>query len=219
MFYEVNEAGLTNDHLLFHDNNIEKAYQQWREEKSGVLSNFPFGAFAFARLDDRLSDDPLWTSCPREPGKDPMGLSQSQPNIEFFTTECYGGPKHFTDFPIQQKHCFSIICELFAPRSRGSVTLKSADPLENPIIDHNYLSDPLDLTVLAEACTFGNEIVTKGRGTKDVLKGSWPSNLTHHTHTTREEWKPYVKQNATTCSSLHSLPSSSLMSRLIFIFP
>lgn len=109
-----------------------------------------------------------------------------------------------------------MITELFSPRSKGTVTLKSADPSENPIIDCNYLSDPLDLLVLTEGCQLGNEIVLNGAGTKDVVKGSWPQSMCykqsarnsevdmcpaakHHTFTTREEWIPHVKQNATTC--------------------
>lgn len=128
-----------------------------------------------------------------------MGLKASQPNIEFFTTECYGGPKQYEDFPLENKHCFSMIAELFSPQSRGKVSLKSADPLDNPIVEHNYLDHPLDLEVLAEACAFGNEIVVKGKGTKDIVKGSWPENLTHHAYTHRNDWKPYVKDHATTC--------------------
>lgn len=68
-----------------------------------------------------------------------------------------------------------MITELFSPRSRGTVTLKSTDPFENPEIDCNYLSDPLDLLVLTEGCRLGNEIVMQGAGTKDIVKGSWPS--------------------------------------------
>lgn len=128
-----------------------------------------------------------------------MGLTPSQPNVEFFTTECYGGPKQYDQFPIDQKHAFSMIAELFAPKSRGSVTLKSADPMDNPIVDCNYLSDPMDMLVLSEACRFGNEIVMSGAGTKDIVKGSWPPNLSHHAYTKREEWVPYVKEHATTC--------------------
>ncbi|MCJ1445106.1 MAG: hypothetical protein MMC23_005611 [Stictis urceolatum] len=199
VFYQVNEAGLTLDHLLYHDDNFAKSYQEWKDEKKGALSNFPFGAFGYARLDSRLTDSPLWTTSPRPPGRDPMSLLPSQPNIEFFSTECYGGPKQFADFPTAHKHCFSLITELFSPRSRGSVTLSSANPLSNPIIDHAYLSDPLDLEVLAEGCRFGNEIVTQGRGTRGVLRGSWPEGLGHHEYTSREEWRGYVRENATTC--------------------
>jgi len=219
IFYEAKEAGLTTDHLLYHGDSLAESYRQWKEERRGALASFPFGAFAYARLDERLKDAEDWNSATRLDGRDPMGLTRNQPNvsssepcivdcsysspsllqIEFFTTECYGGPKQFVDFPIEYKHCFSIIAELFAPRSRGTVTLKSADPHATPVINHNYLSDPLDVTVLSEACAFGNEIVTSGRGTKDILKGSWPENLTHHTHTHRDQWRSYVRDNATTC--------------------
>jgi choline dehydrogenase-like flavoprotein len=201
MFYETEKEGLTNDFHVYHDDNLAKTYQQWKEHKSGFLSTFPFGSFAFARIDDRLKDEPLWRDAPRQPGRDPMGLTPKQPNIEFFTTECYGGPKQYNQFPIDHKHAFSMIAELFAPKSRGTVKLKSKDPKENPIVDCNYLSDPLDMLVLTEACRFGNEIVMNGAGTKDIVKGSWPPNLKHHTYKTREEWIPYVKEHATTCKS------------------
>jgi choline dehydrogenase-like flavoprotein len=129
-----------------------------------------------------------------------MGLTSKQPNIEFFSTECYGGPKQYVDFPDGEKsHAFSLIAELFAPKSRGCITLKSADPKDNPIVDHKYLSEELDVVVLSEACKFANEIITQGKGTKDIFDGSWPAELTHHKHTKREEWVPFVRDNATTC--------------------
>jgi choline dehydrogenase-like flavoprotein len=92
-----------------------------------------------------------------------------------------------------------MITELFSPRSRGTVTLASSDPLENPIVDCAYLSDPLDLLVLTEGCRLGNEIVMQGAGTKDIVKGSWPADLQHHSYSNREQWVDYVKQEATTC--------------------
>ncbi|PYH40568.1 GMC family oxidoreductase [Aspergillus saccharolyticus JOP 1030-1] len=199
IFYETTKAGLTTDYLVHHGDSFEKSYALWKEKKEGFLSTVPFGAFAFARLDDRLKDEPLWRDAPREPGRDPMGLTPKQPNIEFFTTECYGGPKQYDQFPIDHKHAFSIIAELFSPRSRGSVTLSSKDPHDNPIVDCNYLSDPLDLLVITEACKFANEIIMKGAGTKDIVKGSWPPSLTHHAYTEREQWVPYVKEHGTTC--------------------
>ncbi len=67
------------------------AYMLYKEKKEGVLSTFPFGAFAFARLDDRLKDEPLWKEAERMPGRDPMGLTSKQPNVEFFTTEASCG--------------------------------------------------------------------------------------------------------------------------------
>lgn len=206
MFYETERAGLTNDHLVYHDDSFAKTYQMWKDTKSGFLSTFPFGAFGFARLDERLADSELWQKAPRQPGRDPMNLTPRQPNVEFWNTECYGGPKQYDQFPIDHKYAFSMIAELFAPKSRGSVKLKSANPLDGPEVDCGYLTDPLDVEVLAEACRFGNEIIMQGKGTRDIVKGSWPPELTHHKFTSREEWVPYVKENATTCKYLASLP-------------
>ncbi|CZR63401.1 probable glucose dehydrogenase precursor short protein] [Phialocephala subalpina] len=200
IYYSTTKPNLTNDHLLYKPNAFGEAYRQWKEEKRGPLSTFPFGAFGFARLDDRLANEPIWKNAPRKEGRDPMGLTPSQPNIEFFSTECYGGPKQYTDYPDgETTHAFSLIAELFAPQSRGTVTLKSADPSHNPVVNHNYLSEELDVVVLSEACRFANEIIIQGKGTKDIVEGSWPKTLTHHKHTKREDWVPFVRDNATTC--------------------
>jgi choline dehydrogenase-like flavoprotein len=199
MFYETEKEGLTTDSLLYHGDALSKALTQWKEEKKGPMTVFPFGIFAYARIDERLKDSEIWNSAPRKEGRDPMGLTPKQPQIEFFTTECYGGPKQYDQFPINGKHAFSMIAELFAPKSRGTVTLRNTEATAIPVVDCNYLSDPLDLEVLAEACAFGNEIIVEGAGTKDIVKGSWPADLVHHKHKTREDWKEYVKDNATTC--------------------
>jgi choline dehydrogenase-like flavoprotein len=198
MFYEVSKPGLTDDHLVYPDA-FASTYAAWKEKRTGFLSTFPFGAIAYARLDERLADSELWTSVPREPGRDPMGLTPSQPNIEFMTTECYGGPKQYTEFPKDGQHAFAVIPELFGQRSRGSVTLKSADPMDNPVVDCNYLADPLDMLVLSEACRFANEIVMEGKGTKGVIKGSWPPESKNHLFETREDWEGFVRNHATTC--------------------
>jgi 4-pyridoxate dehydrogenase len=47
---------------------------------------------------------------------------------------------------------------LLHPRSHGSVSLRSADPLEPVRIEFNFLSDPADLTALLQACRLGLEI-------------------------------------------------------------
>lgn len=195
---------MTLDNLVYHGDALASAYALYKEQKAGVLSIFPFGIFGYARLDDRLENEPLWKDAPREEGRDPMGLKPNQPNVEFWNTELYGGPKQYSDFPVNDKHAFAMCPMLLNARSRGTVTLRTADPLENPVIDHNYLADPLDALVLAEACQFANDIVMKGKSTKDIVKGSWPPELTHHTHQSREDWVSFVKQTATTCRTFRS---------------
>lgn len=93
-YYELNRDGLTMDDKVNHDPNAyENGKKEWEDNKTGWLSTFPFGSFAFARLSDRLDrDNPEWRDWPREAGRDPMGLTSKQPNLEFFHTTCYGGP-------------------------------------------------------------------------------------------------------------------------------
>lgn len=51
--------------------------------QSGVMSRFPFGPFAFTRLDEQLKDDPEWKAAKeKNPDVDPMGQSAGQPHIE-----------------------------------------------------------------------------------------------------------------------------------------
>ncbi|RMZ68473.1 gmc oxidoreductase [Pyrenophora seminiperda CCB06] len=199
IYYEVSSPNLTNDHLVHHTDAIASAYQLYQETKTGILSTFPFGIFGFARLDDRLQDSPLWTSAPRAPGRDPMGLTSTQPNMELWNTELYGGPKQYADFPGDNKYAFAMCALLFNQHSRGSVKLASVDPKENPIVNHRYLEDPLDMLVMSEACNLANEIVMKGSATKGVIKGSWPEGKRHHEYTKREQWEEYVREHATTC--------------------
>lgn len=202
--YEASQQGITNDYLFHKTGALAEAYRQWRDEKRGAFSTFPFGTFAYSRLDERLALEPIWRDAPREAGRDPMGLTEAQPNIEFWNSEAYGGPKQYTHFPDgENTHAFMMCAMLLNPQSRGSVTLKSSNPKDNPVVDQNYLADPLDLLVLSEGCRFGNEIITQGKGTANIVKGSWPPNLTHHNHASREDWVPFVKDNATTCESLN----------------
>lgn len=128
-----------------------------------------------------------------------MGLTSKQPHIELWNSELYGGGPQFTDFPIDQRAAFAMCVLLFNAHSRGYVALRKDDPLGAPIVDSNYLADPLDELVLSEACKVANEILMQGSPTKEVIKGSWPQNLTHHSYTTDEQWKGLVKETVGTC--------------------
>lgn len=200
MYYEVGKPGLTDDARVHHDpNSWEAGHKEWKENKTGWLSTFPFGAFAFNRLNDRLdAENAEWRALPREPGRDPMGLTESQPNLEFFHTVMYGGPPEYTDFPKEGQYALSMCCFLCGLQSRGFVKLNSTDPLDNPIVDHKYLSDKRDLLMMSEGVRWANEMVMTGTGTKDVIKGAWPPGATHHLNKTNEDWQPFVQKYAST---------------------
>ena len=128
-----------------------------------------------------------------------MDTLPSQPHIEFWNTECYSPKYMFADFPPDGKYAFAMATTFFSPRSRGEVTLASKDPSENPRVQHNYLSDPMDMLVFSEGCRFANEIAVEGTGTKGVVVGSWPAAQGHSKYTTRGEWEEAIRERADTC--------------------
>jgi hypothetical protein len=198
IFYEVSQLNLTLDYLLTHPNKHSEAIKTWMEDHAGPLSNFPFGVFAFARLEDHLSDSELWRTSPnRKKGRDAMNLTPQQPNIEIFNTEAYGGGP--ANFPITTESAFAMLVNLFGLKSRGCVKLKSADSNDKPVVGRGYLSEPLGALVLAEGCALANEIVMEGNGMRDVVTGSWPRGVGHHEFKGREDWMEYIQEMATTC--------------------
>ena len=39
----------------------------------------------------------------------------------------------------------------------------------------------------------------EGEGTRELVKGSWPTHLAHHTYKSREDWEPVIRQKVDTC--------------------
>jgi len=83
-FYETDKPDITLDQLIYHGDSYASTLKRYKKEKTGPLSVFPFGSFAYARLDERLEQYPEWCKAPRKPGRDAMGLSPSQPQVEFW---------------------------------------------------------------------------------------------------------------------------------------
>jgi choline dehydrogenase len=55
-------------------------------------------------------------------------------------------------------HGFSIGPTLLSPKSRGRISVRSADPMEAPAIDPGYLSDRADVAPLVEGVKLGRKI-------------------------------------------------------------
>jgi choline dehydrogenase-like flavoprotein len=59
------------------------------------------------------------------------------------------------------------------------------------------LENDVDITVLAEGCRLGHEVLTKGKGTKDLIIGFWP-NIFSYPKTTND-WKEYARKFSDAC--------------------
>jgi choline dehydrogenase len=62
------------------------------------------------------------------------------------------GPAYYVNHGLSPRkdHCFGFGPTLIAPESRGSISLKSSNPLDPPAIRANYLSTGADMRVMIE---------------------------------------------------------------------
>ena len=81
------------------------------------------------------------------------------PDLQFhFVGIGFTGP----DFQTADFHSFVIVPTLLQPKSRGSISLRSADPLVPPHIDPNYLGEPDELSTLVEGIRMARRVIRSG---------------------------------------------------------
>jgi choline dehydrogenase-like flavoprotein len=78
------------------------------------------------------------------------------------------------------------------PRSRGTVRLRDANPHSDPLVDPNYLADPYDVEVLAEAVRIGQEIMEQSALSQYIAHPHRPSKRLM----TKEERIQFVRETA-----------------------
>lgn len=93
-----------------------------------------------------------WKSTPDQPVPDINALYVSVP----FATK---------ELNLQAQHGYAILCGVMRPKSRGAVTVTSADPRVDPLIDPNYLQAEQDLVALKAATELARAI-----GNSDAYK-------------------------------------------------
>lgn len=62
--------------------------------------------------------------------------------------------------PIAKNDAWTIMPLLLRPRSRGTIRLRSRDPMIYPYIDANYFDDPLDIATLVEGVKLAVKVST-----------------------------------------------------------
>ena len=125
------------------------------------------------------------------------GFARTDPDLDAPDVQFHFGPAYFVnhgfeDAPVD--HAFSVGAVQLRPESRGRITLSSADPMDDPIIDPNYLSEEADWEVLLDGLEMCREIARADafapyRG-RELLPGPDVE--------TREEMKPLVRERAET---------------------
>jgi choline dehydrogenase len=77
---------------------------------------------------------------------------RTRPGLPGPDLELIFAPVPFVDHGLvkQERHGLTIGAVALQPRSTGTIALRSADPLDKPVISPNYLADPEDARVLIE---------------------------------------------------------------------
>ena len=126
-------------------------------DAEGPLSVLSYLAFRKGMLSSNIAEVGLFTH---------TRSGEAAPDVQFHVA-----PVLFEDHGLTPptEHGFSIGPTGVRPRSRGQITLRSADPFEHPAIDPNYLADPADLASLVEGLKVGREIAAEA--SLDAFRG------------------------------------------------
>ena len=103
-----------------------------------------------------------WLFTRRGPATSPyphaVGFLRSSPDVPTPDIQLMFGPFAFGFSPEgvvpYRRPAVTVVAALNYPRSRGRLTLRSADPGDLPVIEHQLLSDPHDVERLIRACRF-----------------------------------------------------------------
>ena len=90
------------------------------------------------------------------------GLIKSEANAIYPDIQYHFGPVGFEidGDKISLLQAFAIHVDQLRPRSRGQVTLKSANPSDKPLMTFNYLQDPQDLRELVNGVKKARELIS-----------------------------------------------------------
>jgi choline dehydrogenase len=97
----------------------------------------------------------------------PHGVAffRSSPDVPNPDIQLMFGPFAFAFSPEgvvpYRKPAVTVVAALNYPRARGRLTLRSADPRDRPVIDHQLLGDPHDVERLVRACRFVRTIMAQ----------------------------------------------------------
>jgi choline dehydrogenase-like flavoprotein len=80
---------------------------------------------------------------------------EGPPDLQFHLAPAYFADNGFEEF---DGHAFTMGPVLVAPRSRGELTLRSADPSDSPRLVGNHLTDPHDLAAMVAGLELAREL-------------------------------------------------------------
>ena len=163
------------NHLLRKGDLHNSAVSSYKKNHSGPMGSGLLEMVGFPRIDKYLEKDAMYRKAKAaNGGKDPFS-PEGQPHFELDFVGMFGSAFQW-HYPVPKDGCHtSVVVDLVRPVSDpGEVTLNSADPLEQPNINLNFFADDLDIVAMREGIRFTYDVLTKGKGFKDIVLGEYP---------------------------------------------
>jgi choline dehydrogenase len=99
-----------------------------------------------------------------------MDQTEDDPDLQIYCVPILS--PHIRD--AGRTHGITMLANLLRPRSSGSVSLRSTNPYDDPVIDPNWLSDPRDLPILVEGIRYMRAILQSAPLSSIVRKELFP---------------------------------------------
>ncbi|KAJ5224042.1 CAZyme family AA3 [Penicillium chermesinum] len=122
-----------------------------------------------------LELDPLYRQAKAaNNNKDPF-CPDDQPHFELDFI-CLFGSAFQWHYPTPKKGNYvTVMVDLVRPVSEGgTVTLNSADPLQQANINLNYFNNELDIIAIREGIRYAYDVLVNGEGFKDIVEDEYP---------------------------------------------
>ncbi len=117
------------------------------------------------------------------------GFMRTEPGLDRPDIQLVFVPGHRAPPPrmVEVGHGYSCFAVLLRPKSRGTVTLASADPFEPPVIDPKFYSEPEDMNVLVKGLKECRRIINADAFKKYQPRETAPGDASD------EELKEYIR--------------------------
>jgi choline dehydrogenase len=159
----------------------DAAVAAYQKNHSGPVGSGLLELIGLPRIDEYLEKDPTYCAAKAaNGGLDPFS-PEGQPHFEIDFVCTFGSAFQWQYPTPEEGDHITVMVDLVRPvYEGGQVTLNSADPLIQPSINLNFLSDELDIIGLREGVRFAYDVLTKGDGFKDLVVDQYPWDMPLH---------------------------------------
>ncbi|KAL2134664.1 hypothetical protein VTI74DRAFT_11242 [Chaetomium olivicolor] len=166
--------GLDN-HLLRAGLEKDGAVSAYRWKNKGPLTSGLLEVIGLPRIDERLGKIPEYVAAKEaNGGRDPFGPG-GQPHFEIDFVPMFADAFQWhIPTPPRGDH-LTVIVDLLRPQSKkGTVGLKSTNPLDPPNVNVRFFENELDIIALREGVRWVDDILMTGEGMKDIIGDDYP---------------------------------------------